>query len=61
MNTAPDPVPENIEVVFNLLTLAFRRRLGQKEGITGNKRLELISNLSTTDTNANNQGDTNND
>lgn len=60
MNTAQDPLPENIDIIFNLLTLAFRRCLAKKKGITDNKRLELISNLSTTDTDANNQGGTNN-
>lgn len=61
MNTLPNPQPENLIVVTSLLTLAFHRHLSKKEGTTGNKRLELISNVSTTDTDANNHGDTNND
>lgn len=61
MNTVPNPQPESITVVANLLTLAFHRYLSAKEGKTSKKRLELISNVSTTDTDANNYGDTNND
>lgn len=61
MDTLPNPQPENLIVVTSLLTLAFHRHLSKKEGTTGNKRLELISNVSTTDTDANNYGDTNND
>ena len=60
MDTLPNPQPENLIVVTSLLTLAFHRHLSKKEGTTGNKRLELISNVSTTDTDANNHGDTNN-
>ena len=59
MDTLPNPQPENLIVVTSLLTLAFHRHLSKKEGTTGNKRLELISNVSTTDTDANNYGDTN--
>lgn len=54
MDTLPNPQPENLIVVTSLLTLAFHRHLSKKEGTTGNKRLELISNVSTTDTDANN-------
>lgn len=61
MDTLPNPQPENLIVVTSLLTLAFHRHLSAKEGVTGKKRLELISNVSTTDTDANNHGDTNND
>lgn len=53
MNTVPNPQPESITVVANLLTLAFHRYLSAKEGKTSKKRLELISNVSTTDTAAN--------
>lgn len=49
MDTLPNPQPENLIVVTSLLTLAFHRHLSAKEGVTGKKRLELISNVSTTD------------
>ena len=61
MNNQKKSPPENLSIIFNLLTLAFHRYLSVKEGKIRNKRLELISNLSSTDTDANNYGGTNNE
>lgn len=61
MNSNTEELPDNLKVVANLLTLAFHRYLSNKQGKSQQKGLELISNVSTTDTDANNHGDTNND
>lgn len=61
MTSETTEIPDNLKVVTNLLHLAFHRYLLKKQGKSNLKRLELISNVSTTTFDDNNHRGINNE
>lgn len=54
MTSNENNTPDNLNIVFNILSMAFTRYLANKRSGTPNKELDLTSNVSINDIDLNN-------